>query len=239
MISRKIMNDIYNKVKTTVKLGAVIKNPGVFNDSPVVFKHGNSYYMSYIEIDNECKGGYSTHIAESCDLIHFNEVGRVLTSPSEWDTSQCGGYAQYINNDFGGNNEIEKIDGKYVFAYVGGTKPGYETDPLSMGAALTDDFCNDESYLKLDKPVLSGDDSDARVGERLTIYKADMFIDSKRTLSHKYVCAYNAKDFDNRESIFLAVSDDGINYKRYGDSAVIDVRQCSDENKRRSADSSD
>ena len=42
------------------------------------------------------------------------------------------------------------------------------------------------------------------------------------TLGHKYVNAYNAKPVDNKERIYLAVSDDGEHWKRYLDKPVID-----------------
>jgi predicted GH43/DUF377 family glycosyl hydrolase len=42
------------------------------------------------------------------------------------------------------------------------------------------------------------------------------------------VNAYNAKDDTNRESIFLAVSDDAIHWKRYGNKAIIPVTECKD-----------
>ena len=120
------------------------------------------------------------------------------------------------------------VDGQYLFAYIGGNLKGYETDPLSMGAATTPDFLKLDEYKKLDAPILSASDPDARPGETLTIYKADIFYDSRRTLGYDYVNAYNAKDDTQRESIFLAVSDDCIHWKRYGDRAIIPVTECKD-----------
>ena len=76
-------------------------------------------------------------------------------------------------------------------------------------------------YKKIPTPILSGKDADARVGEKLTLYKGDMFVDENMTLGHQYVCAYNAKGDDHRESIFLAVSDDAEHWHRYYDRAVI------------------
>ena len=112
--------------------------------------------------------------------------------------------------------------------YIGGNLNGYESDPLSMGIATVDDFLNFDGYEKYPAPILSGSDADAREGERLTIYKADIFYDEKRTLGYPYVNAYNAKDHTHRESIFLAVSHDGIHWGRYGDKAIIPVTECAD-----------
>ena len=228
IMNRSILEKIYDQIKTPHKYGAILKLDGRKTDSPIVFKRKGKYYMSFISIDDECKTGYSTHIAESCDLLHWEVLGEILKGHSDWDNAQSGGYAQLQDNCFGGSNELLTIDGKYLFAFIGGNLQGYETDPLSMGIATTDDFLNYDGYEKTSSPVLSGSDDDARPGETLTIYKADIFYDCKKTLGYPYVNAYNAKDDTHRESIFLAVSNDGIHWLRYGDSAVIPVTECSE-----------
>lgn len=228
MIQREILERIYEQIKTPYKYGPVLKIDGRKTDSPVVFKRNDKYYMSFVSIDNECKTGYSTHIAESDDLVHWKSIGEVLKGHTDWDTAQSGGYAQLQDNTFGGSNELLTVDGKYLFAYIGGNLKGYETDPLSMGIATTEDFLNFDGYKKYSTPILSGSDVDAREGETLTIYKANIFYDKLKTLGYDYVNVYNAKDKTNRESIFLAVSNDGINWKRYGDKAIIPVTECKD-----------
>ena len=60
MITESKLQEIYEAVKTPYKYGAVIKCDGVLNDSPVVFRDGDKWYMSYIEIDAACKTGYRT-----------------------------------------------------------------------------------------------------------------------------------------------------------------------------------
>lgn len=227
-MDRVVLERIYEQIKTPYKYGAVLKLDGKMTDSPVVFKRDGKYYMSFVSIDSECKTGYSTYIAESDDLLNWRPIGKILTENTDWDSAQSGGYAQLQDNVFGGSNELLKVDGKYMFAFIGGNLNGYETDPLSMGIATTDDFLDFDGFKKHEKPILSGSDSDARAGETLTIYKADMFYDSLKTLGYNYVNAYNAKDDTHRESIYLAVSDDGINWKRYGDSAIIPVTECKD-----------
>ena len=64
-MDRKILEDIYEKIKTPYKYGPVLKLTGRKTDSPVVFKRDGAYYMSFISIDDECKTGYATHIARS------------------------------------------------------------------------------------------------------------------------------------------------------------------------------
>ncbi len=76
--------------------------------------------------------------------------------------------------------------------------------------------------MKFDKPIMTPFDKDVREHETITLYKSDMFIDDKETIGHKYVNAYNAKGCDGIERIFLAVSDDGVNWKRYGNKPIID-----------------
>ncbi len=225
---QELLQRIYERVRTPYKYGAVLKLSDRLTDSPVVFRHDSRYYMSYVSIDRNCTGGYTTHLAVSNDLFHWESLFPVLTAPSAWDASQCGGYAQFVDNAFGGTNAITSVNGRYYFAYIGGNLSGYETDPLSMGLAYTPDLLVPDAYRKFPRPILTGQDADARQGETLTVYKADMFRDEAQMLGHPYVCAYNAKDSTHRESIFLAVSDDGEHWERYGDRAVIAVTDCPD-----------
>lgn len=226
MIKLDRMNEIYKQIATSYKYGVVLKKDGFYYDSPVVFKHNGKYFLTCVEIDAACTTGYKTKLFRSDNLVDWTELGYVLTENNGWDSAQTGGYAQFIDNCFGGSNEIEKIGGKYVFAYIGGAHNGYETDPLWMGIATCDDVEDLSSYAKAAKPILTTLDKDCRNGESATLYKADMFVDSKRTTGHPYVMAYNAKGPTGRESIFLAVSDDGYNWQRYGDRAVIAVEDC-------------
>ena len=227
-MEQAILESVYEKIKTPYKYGAVLKFDGHYCDSPVVFRHGDRYLMSFIKIDKKCTMGYTTHIAESRDLLHWTVLGQILTGNNGWDSCQTGGYAQFQNNDFYGDNRLRKINGKYRFAYIGGSLTGYETDPLMIGTASADDPADLSSYRKDPAPILRPDDPDARYGETKTLYKPQMFADEKQTLGFPYVCAYNAKNETNRESIFLAVSRDGGHWQRYGRDAVISVFDCDD-----------
>lgn len=227
-MENSVLSDIYSKVKTPYKYGAVIKFEDYYCDSPVVFRYRDRWLMSFIKIDRKCALGYTTHLAESRDLLHWTELGRILEGDNGWDACQTAGYAAFQNNDFYGDCRLQKINGKYRFSYLGGNRYGYETDPLMMGYASCEDILDFESYRKNPAPILRPDDPDARYGETRTLYKAAMFTDEKKTLGYPYVCVYNAKNETNRESIFLAVSEDGENWKRYGDGAVISVFDCDD-----------
>ena len=69
-MDRIVLEKIYGQLKTPYKYGAVLKLEGRMTDSPIVFKRDGKYYMSFISIDDKCKTGYLTHIAESSDLLH-------------------------------------------------------------------------------------------------------------------------------------------------------------------------
>jgi hypothetical protein len=56
----------------------------------------------------------------------------------KWDSKQRGGYAAFVDMNFGASNEIQKVNGKYYMTYIGGKNDGYETDPLHMGLAYSD-----------------------------------------------------------------------------------------------------
>lgn len=229
MIAKEKMQAIYEQVKTPYKYGAVFKREGYYYDSPVVFKRGDRYFSSCVEIDAACATGYRTKLFSSKNLLDWEEVGYILTENNGWDSAQTGGYAQFIDNEFGGSNEIKKVGGKYLFAYLGGAHKGYETDPLWMGLAVCDEMERLDSYRKFPEPILTTLDGDCRLGESATLYKADMFEDDAKTLGYPYVMAYNAKGPTGRESIFLAVSKDGYAWERYGEKAVIAVEDCSPE----------
>ena len=228
MIVESKMQEIYEQLKVPYKTGAVIKQDGRWIDSPVVFKDNGKYYMTYISIDDERKGGYIASLAVSDNLLKWDTLGEICVERDDWNCAQLGVYAQLQDVTFGGSNELLKLGGKYLFSTMGGSKYGYETDPLSMGLLMTEDFLNLNGYTKFEQPILTGRDSDARKGETLTIYKADMFFDEAKTTGYPYVCAYNAKDETHRESIYLAVSEDGIHWKRYLNEAIIFAFDCAD-----------
>lgn len=222
-ISKEKMREIYEKIKTPYKYGAVIKSDEYLTDSPSVFRYNGKWYMYYIMIHKNVENsGYETHLASSDDLTNWKYCDKLFEriENGHWDSRQIAGYAAFVDNDFGGTNEIKPAGGKYYMSYLGGNLNGYETDPLSMGLAYAGSPTG--KFTRFEKPILSPEDADAREFETLTLYKSDMFIDEAMTLGHKYVNAYNAKPLDNKERIYLAVSDDGERWKRYLDKPIID-----------------
>ena len=223
-VANETMQEIYDLLKTPYKIGPVMKISGKLCDSPTVFRYDNRWYMSFIQIDsNTGESGYDSHLAVSDDLVRWEYLFPTLqrNDTQSWDSKQVAAYAGFVENDFYGEYKIKKVNGKYHFAYLGGNLNGYETDPLFMGQAQVSDILNPKTYVKKENPILSPLDQDVREGENLTLYKANMFEDEKQTLGYPYVNIYNAKGPNHKESIFIAVSNDGENWLRYGEKSII------------------
>lgn len=221
-ISREKMQEIYEIIKTPYKYGAVVKDEEFLTDSPSVFCFNGKWYMYFIKINKDVsKSGYETHLASSDNLLDWKYEGCLLKRKDDdsWDSKQIAGYGAFVDMNFGKTNEIQSVNGKYYLAYLGGNLDGYETDPLAIGLAFADSPLG--KFTRFDKPILGPNDEDVREFETLTLYKSNIFIDEAMTLGHKYVNAYNAKPKDNKERIYLAVSDDGENWKRYLDRPII------------------
>lgn len=87
--------------------------------------------------------------------------------------------------NFGGAKELEKMNDKYYMAYLGGNQDGYETDPLSMGLAYSDNAVDINGFKRFEKPILSPLDDDVRERESLTIYKGYLVRDEAMTTGYK------------------------------------------------------
>ena len=92
-----------------------------------------------------------------------------------------------------------------------------------MGLAKSTDPTNQDGFTRFPEPILKPDDADSRELERQTLYKSFLFEDELNVTGYKYVNAYNGKAHDSTERIFLAVSNNGESWERYGDRPVIDL----------------
>lgn len=223
-ISDERFEEIYNEIKTPYKYGAVIKFDEYMADSPSVFKFNGKWYMYYVRIAYDTNiSGYETHFSSSDDLINWKYEGAILKRNEEgvWDSKQCGGYGAFIDMNFGGNNEIACVNNKYYMSYLGGASDGYEPDPLHMGLAYSDSPINPDGFKKIETPILSPYDIDARRYEKKTIYKSNMLIDEDEVLGYRYINYYNSRDKECKERIYMAVSKDAEHWGRLGDSPVI------------------
>lgn len=139
VVDTNTLAKIFEEVKTPFKYGVVIQGAGTneFVDCPSIFRSGRHWFMMYVAITN--KIGYQTFLAQSDDLLHWEKLGKILsfTPTNHWDAWQADGGIALCDYRWDGSHELEKFDGKYWLTYIGGAKPGYETDPLSLGLAWT------------------------------------------------------------------------------------------------------
>jgi predicted GH43/DUF377 family glycosyl hydrolase len=222
------MQEIYEEVKTPFKYGLILvpdSNSHKF-DCPTVFRHNNKWMMTYIVFDGK---GYETCLAESDDLLNWERKGRLLSysGSADWDANQKAGYPALIDYRWEGGYAIHKYDGNYWMSYLGGDTQGYEKGLLSAGIAFTkQDPGLVHEWQRLDKPVLSSADPDSRWYDNSVIYKSFIIEDHDRLTGHPFVMFYNARGDSlnpgrGAERISMAVSDDLLNWKRFGNQPVV------------------
>jgi hypothetical protein len=221
-VPQSIMEMVYNEVKTPYKYGVVLKHPDSAKliDSPTIFRKNKKWYMTYILYDGR---GYETWLAESKNLLDWQTKGKILSfSENTWDANQKAGYVSLVDIDWGGKYSVEKFRDKYWMSYLGGNSKGYEAGVLGVGMANYYEIETAKEWNTLEKPVLLPKDADSRWFENKTIYKSLIIQDKKSLTGHPFVMYYNAKgDTANYESIGMAVSDDMVNWKRFGKDPVI------------------
>ena len=224
-IPRDRLQAVYDAVKTPFKYGVVIEPPpGKKIDSPQVFRQGSKWYMVYVQFEQKPADGYTTQLAESDDLLHWKPLGTLLDrGPKEaWDHANAGGYIALFDTKWGGTNTVGTYRNLYWLSYLGGRTFGYEGMPLSVGLASSPDPVSLSGWKKEPAPVLSPGDADARPGETATLYKSFVFHDDNRTLGAPFVMFYNAKPTGGSEQIFVAVSDNMLQWRRYGSGPVLE-----------------
>ena len=219
------MKAIYEEIKTPYKYGIVLpQEDGDPVDSPNIFRVNDVWYMIYLRF---LRGtGYVARLAKSPDLLHWTTCGTVAPFREKgWDAWQCSPSAALVDHEWGGGYEIHPYDGKYWFTYIGGAGKGYEPDPLKIGLAYTSDPTSAKEWTRLDDPIMTPEDPDARDFEKTTMYKTSVIWDRDETLGYPFVCFYNGKSTatgSSIERIGIAVSRDMKHWKRYGTQPVID-----------------
>lgn len=220
---KEVLRQLYEEVKTPYKYGIVLRGePGELVDCPNVFRHGGHWYMVYVA--NKDRIGYQTYLARSDDLLHWDKLGRVLSfSAQGWDKWQADGGLALYDTRWEGSHELGTHEGRYWFSYLGGALQGYETDPLSIGIASTDDPSAPREWTRLpENPVLSPSQADTRDFEHVTLYKSAIVRDESGGLGAPFVMFYNGKSAPSGvESIGIAVSDDLRTWRRYGHGPVV------------------
>ncbi|GAB3175316.1 glycoside hydrolase family protein [Telluribacter humicola] len=128
--------------------------------------------------------------------------------------------------EWGGTYRSALYKGSYWMSYLGGASEGYEAGMLGVGMAYTDNVTQAKEWQRLKEPVLLPIDPEARAFENDKIFKSLVIRDSKQHTGHPFVMYYNAKAKEGGyESIGMAVSDDMVNWKRYGQEPVITRRK--------------
>jgi predicted GH43/DUF377 family glycosyl hydrolase len=235
-VPQKIMQQIYDEVKTPFKYGLVIAPAHETKkiDCPSVFRKGNNWYMTYILFDGR---GYETWLAKSTDLLQWKTLGRILSFADTtnknniaWDANQRAGYIALQDTKWGGTYQLQQYNKKYWMSYIGGKDKGYEAGPLAIGIAHTSgDITKSHEWEKMDKPVLSIDDVDVRWWENKKLFKSTVIWDKQKTLGHPFVMYYNANGDTSHntpkwrwfERIGMAVSDDMVHWQRYQTGPVV------------------
>ena len=227
IVSKEKMHQVYEEIKTPYKYGLVIVPDSTkMADCPSVFRHKGNWYMSYIIFDGK---GYETWLAKSSDLLNWETLGKIMSfTENTWDANQKAGYIALQDYKWGESYKVKKYKGKYWMSYLGGASSGYEAGVLGIGIASSEKLTKTEEWQRLDKPVISAKDEDVRWYDQITIYKSSVIQDKTKTLGHPFVMYYNAKGNDKAngkqtaERIAMAVSDDMIHWKRFGNEPVID-----------------
>jgi predicted GH43/DUF377 family glycosyl hydrolase len=235
-VPEKVMNRIYEEVKTPYKHGLVIAPSDNKHkiDCPTVFRLKGKWYMTYIIYDG--KGakdgrGYETWLAESHDLLQWQTLGRILSFPdtasARWDKNQRAGYVALIDYKWGGSYKPEKYDGKYWLSYIGGDGKGYERGMLKVGMAYTqEDITKPHEWQTFDKPTLSPLDGSSGWWEKITQYKSFIMRDKSRRFGYPFIMYYNAAGInpDNNvkaERIGIALSNDMLTWHKYENNPVV------------------
>lgn len=224
LVSDDTMQRVYETLRAPHKHGRILTpGKGEQYDCPNVFRHGDQWCMVFAKYTDGV--GYETMLAVSPDLLRWRVAGAILPFAEDgWDKWQADGSIALVDPRWGGTYELSTHDGRYWMSYFGGSKRGYETDPLSIGMASTVDPSAVDSWSRSERnPVMRPSDDAARPFEQATLYKSHVFLDESRTLGKRYVMFYNGKQRGEWvERIGIAVSDNLLDWQRYGDGPVID-----------------
>ena len=221
-IDSATMTRVYEAVKTPYKHGIVLRGSAKEKiDCPNVFRYGDAWFMMYIAFDGR---GYETRLARSTNLLEWKPLGAILSrNTGGWDNEQAAAGVALINTDWDGDWNLARHNGKYWLSYLGGTKPGYETPPLSVGLAWSDDPSGTGEWNRIaGNPVLTPSQPDARMFEKETLFKSHIIADPEKRTGYPFVMFYNARQLGARvERIGIAGSHDMADWKRVGDSHVL------------------
>ncbi len=227
-VSQEVMQQIFDEVKTPYKYGLImVPDSNQYKmDCPTIFQKNNKWIMTYIVFDGR---GYETWLAESNNLIDWKIKGKIMqfSDTTQWDSNQKAGYPSLIAYEWEKSPSIAKYKGKYWMSYFGGNTRGYEKGLLSIAMAYTDkDPATLHDWQRFNQPALSSSDEDARWYDNSTMYKSSVIRDKGKVTGYPFVMFYNArgdslKPHRGAERISMAVSNDMVNWKRYGNQPLL------------------
>ena len=201
-------------------------------DVPTVFQlpEDKIWYMTFIGFDGS---GYQSFIAESEDLIHWNNMRLAMGYGPEGEFDYGGvvlGAYLYEDYDIKAPRRLKKKDGKFYSLY--GAYPrqgGYELRPGYEGVALSEDGFTWRRAKE--EPILSIYQEDCAEWEKDCIYQPWL-------IEHKdmYYNFYNAAD-GQIEQVGVAISSDLLNWKRHKHNPVIPIGPKGSYNEKFSSDS--
>lgn len=217
------MKTIYEEIKTPFVYGTVLKpSPGKKIDCGTVFRHGDAWYMIYVQQEPAPTAGYTTQLASSRNLLDWTPLGTLVDrgDSGTWDHAHVGGGVSFMDALWGGSNSLRQHDGKYWLSFFGGANYGYETPPLHISVASATDPVALGTWKKLGRPVLATTDADAGGDENYRMFKSNIIHDPEGHLGAPFVMFYNAQGSRGKgrtdERIFAATSQDMVSWKRYG-----------------------
>jgi len=218
-----VLHRIYEEVNTPFKYGIVLRPPpGLKVDCPNVFRFGGRWYMVYVQFE-KAPEGYTTQLAVSDDLPHWQPLGPILERGPEsaWDAANAAGGLALVDPEWAGSHALLSYEGRYWMSYLGGPNPGYETPPLMIGLAWTENPTRARPWNKLPQPILRPDDPNSRPFETEVLFKSYILRDDRLSLGTPFVIFYNARPKRGDETIGIALSDDLRHWRRHGSEPVI------------------
>lgn len=181
-------------------------------DSPFVFHHRGSFYMTFVAFDGI---GYQTGLARSKDLVHWEKLGCILKRDPSSPVRKYNVAMNWIlrENNMGSLGNLVKVDGRFVGAYHAYPNSGYENGAAAIGLAYSTDLLHWEP----EDPILHAEDGDA--WEHGGLYKPCL-LKEKDT----YYLFYNAKNNTRspwKEQTGVATSSDLRIWTRYAQNPLL------------------
>ncbi len=185
-------------------------------DVPTIFqiKGNDKWFMTFIGFDGR---GYQSFLAESIDLIQWNNISLAMGYGPEGEFDHGGVVlGAFLYEDLGikAPRILKKKEGKYYSLY--GAYPrqgGYELRPGYEGVAMSNNGFTWERAKN--KPILSVHQSDCGTWEKDCIYQPWLL-----EQQGKFFNFYNAAN-GNIEQSGIALSDNLLDWKRYQHNPVI------------------